>query len=85
MHSESEQAVVEPAEGSGAYVRCMEELSGGNNEFLRGKARMEKTLSQYNKDGQYALYTDLKTEQIRELSDQLSQLSELLSQTAKIL
>ncbi|GEM_PF-62291 len=47
--------------------------------------KMENTLSQYNKDGQYALYTDLKTEQIRELSDQLSQLSELMSQTAKIL
>ncbi|OWA36299.1 EfeM/EfeO family lipoprotein [Saccharibacillus sp. O16] len=47
--------------------------------------KMENTLSQYNKDGHYALYTDLKTEQIRELSDQLSQLSELMSQTAKIL
>ncbi|OWR32111.1 EfeM/EfeO family lipoprotein [Saccharibacillus sp. O23] len=47
--------------------------------------KMENTLSQYNKDGQYALYTDLTTEQIRELSDQLSQLSELMSQTAKIL
>lgn len=77
-------------EGSKAvYFAIIPALNDGHRE-LAGQLdqqfqTMEKTLSQYNKDGQYALYTDLKNEQIRELSDQLSRLSELMSQTAKIL
>ncbi|WP_051507077.1 iron uptake system protein EfeO [Saccharibacillus sacchari] len=77
-------------EGSKAvYFAIIPALNDGHQELAdqldQQFQTMEKTLSQYNKDGQYALYTDLKTEQIRELSDQLSQLSELMSQTAKIL
>ncbi|MWJ32975.1 Efem/EfeO family lipoprotein [Saccharibacillus sp. WB 17] len=77
-------------EGSKAvYFAMIPALNDGHRELadqLDQQFRtMEETLAQYNKDGSYALYTDLKTEQIRELSDQLSQLSELMSQTAKIL
>jgi len=46
---------------------------------------MEQKLMNYQKDGQYVQYDKLTTEQIRELSDQLSQLSTLMTQTASIL
>ncbi|WP_230632551.1 iron uptake system protein EfeO [Paenibacillus athensensis] len=46
---------------------------------------MEQKLMTYQKDGQYVTYDKLTTEQIRELSDQLSQLSTLMTQTASIL
>ncbi|SFB41564.1 iron uptake system component EfeO [Cohnella sp. OV330] len=46
---------------------------------------MEKALSAFIKDGQYVAYTELTTDQIREISDRLSALSELMSQTAAIL
>lgn len=77
-------------EGSKAvYFAMIPALNDGHQELAdqldKQFQTMETTLAQYNKDGQYTLYTDLKTEQIRELSDQLSQLSELMSQTAKIL
>lgn len=77
-------------EGSKAvYFAIIPALNDGHQELAdqldKQFQTMETTLAQYNKDGQYALYTDLETEQIRELSDQLSQLSELMSQTAKIL
>lgn len=46
---------------------------------------MEKALSGFVKDGQYVVYTELTTDQIRDISDRLSALSELMSQTAAIL
>ncbi len=46
LHSESEQAVVKQADALCAYLKCLEELSAGNNEFLLAKARLEKTLAQ---------------------------------------
>lgn len=46
---------------------------------------METTLSGYVKDGQYVSYTELTTDQIRKISDELSELSNLMSQTAAIL
>ncbi|ERM08954.1 5'-nucleotidase [Pantoea agglomerans Tx10] len=45
LHSEEEQAVVKQADALCAYVKCLEELSAGNNEFLLAKARLEKTLA----------------------------------------
>lgn len=42
LHSEDEQAVVKQADALCAYVKCLEELSAGNNEFLLAKARLEK-------------------------------------------
>jgi len=46
---------------------------------------LEKTLSGHQTNGQYVAYDKLTTEQIREISDQISQLSNLMSQTASIL
>ncbi len=42
LHSEDEKAVVKQADALCAYVKCLEELSAGNNEFLLAKARLEK-------------------------------------------
>lgn len=44
--SEEEQAIVKQADALCAYLKCLEELSAGNNEFLLAKARLEKTLQQ---------------------------------------
>ena len=46
---------------------------------------LEQTLRGYQTNGIYVAYDQLSTEQIRELSDQISQLSNLMSQTASIL
>ena len=40
-----QQAVGTPADALCSYVKCLEELSAGNNEFLLAKARLEKTLA----------------------------------------
>ncbi|WP_040950595.1 iron uptake system protein EfeO [Gorillibacterium massiliense] len=45
---------------------------------------MEETLLKYQENGKYVAYDKLTTEQIREISEQLSQLSNLMSQTASI-
>lgn len=45
----------------------------------------EDLLRGHQKDGQYVTYDKLSTEQIRQISDQLSQLSTLMTQTASIL
>ncbi|ACS86331.1 MULTISPECIES: 5'-deoxynucleotidase [Musicola] len=44
--SEEEQAIVKQADALCAYLKCLEELSAGNNEFLPAKGRLEKTLQQ---------------------------------------
>ncbi|EGO0003913.1 5'-deoxynucleotidase [Salmonella enterica] len=42
--SEEEQAIVKQADALCAYLKCLEELSAGNNEFGLAKTRLEKTL-----------------------------------------
>ncbi|MDN0125093.1 5'-deoxynucleotidase [Yersinia aleksiciae] len=44
-YSEEEKALVKQADALCAYLKCLEELSAGNNEFIQAKARLEKTLS----------------------------------------
>ncbi|MFG1174212.1 5'-deoxynucleotidase [Erwiniaceae bacterium CAU 1747] len=46
QHSEAETAIVKQADALCAYLKCLEELSAGNNEFLLAKTRLEKTLAQ---------------------------------------
>ncbi|CCP03796.1 UPF0207 protein yfbR [Erwinia amylovora Ea644] len=46
QHSEAETAIVKQADALCAYLKCLEELFAGNNEFLLAKARLEKTLAQ---------------------------------------
>lgn len=45
-YSEEEKAVVKQADALCAYLKCLEELSAGNNEFLLAKSRLEKTLAE---------------------------------------
>lgn len=47
--------------------------------------KIEQSLLAYQKNGEYVTYDTLTTEQIREISDELSVLSTLMSQTASIL
>jgi 5'-deoxynucleotidase len=44
-YSEEEKILVKQADALCAYLKCLEELSAGNNEFIQAKARLEKTLS----------------------------------------
>ncbi|MGV3346026.1 5'-deoxynucleotidase [Enterobacteriaceae bacterium LUAb1] len=46
LHSEEEAAIVKQADALCAYLKCLEELSAGNNEFRQAKARLEKTLTE---------------------------------------
>lgn len=43
-YTEGEKLVVKQADALCAYLKCLEELSAGNNEFKLAKARLEKTL-----------------------------------------
>ena len=43
-YSEEEKSIVKQADALCAYLKCLEELSAGNNEFLLAKGRLEKTL-----------------------------------------
>ena len=43
--SDEERAIVKQADALCAYLKCLEELSAGNNEFLLAKSRLEKTLA----------------------------------------
>jgi 5'-deoxynucleotidase len=36
--------IVKQADALCAYLKCLEELSAGNNEFMLAKSRLEKTL-----------------------------------------
>ncbi|ENG7700325.1 5'-deoxynucleotidase [Citrobacter freundii] len=42
--SEEARSIVKQADALCAYLKCLEELSAGNNEFLLAKTRLEKTL-----------------------------------------
>lgn len=44
-YSEEEKSLVKQADALCAYLKCLEELSAGNNEFIQAKARLEKTLA----------------------------------------
>ncbi len=44
-YSEEEKALVKQADALCAYLKCLEELSAGNNEFIQAKARLENTLA----------------------------------------
>ncbi|CNF94739.1 5'-deoxynucleotidase [Yersinia intermedia] len=44
-YSEEEKVLVKQADALCAYLKCLEELSAGNNEFIQAKARLEKTLA----------------------------------------
>ncbi|KZC70259.1 5'-deoxynucleotidase [Yersinia pestis] len=44
-YSEEEKALVKQADALCAYLKCLEELSAGNNEFIQAKTRLEKTLA----------------------------------------
>ncbi|MFC0179798.1 5'-deoxynucleotidase [Thorsellia kenyensis] len=45
---ESTKIIVKQADTLCAYLKCLEELSAGNNEFLLAKTRLEKTLAKDN-------------------------------------
>ena len=44
QYTEDEKSLVKQADALCAYLKCLEELSAGNNEFLLAKTRLEKTL-----------------------------------------
>ncbi|UQY43015.1 5'-deoxynucleotidase [Erwinia sp. PK3-005] len=44
QQSEAETAILKQADALCAYLKCLEELSAGNNEFRRALARLEETL-----------------------------------------
>ncbi len=45
QHSAEETSLVKQADALCAYLKCLEELSAGNNEFRLAKVRLEKTLN----------------------------------------
>ena len=60
-YSEEEKSLVKQADALCAYLKCLEELSAGNNEFLLAKGRLEKTLeSPQRRDG--LLYAGVRPE-----------------------
>ncbi|MGL4485465.1 MAG: 5'-deoxynucleotidase [Yersinia sp. (in: enterobacteria)] len=44
-YSEEEKTLVKQADILCAYLKCLEELSAGNHEFIQAKVRLEKNLS----------------------------------------
>ncbi|MBJ3814406.1 5'-deoxynucleotidase [Shimwellia pseudoproteus] len=48
--SEEEKALVKQADALCAYLKCLEELAAGNNEFRLAKTRLEKTLAARRSD-----------------------------------
>jgi 5'-deoxynucleotidase len=49
-YTEDEKSLVKQADALCAYLKCLEELSAGNNEFLLAKTRLEKTLEARRSD-----------------------------------
>ncbi|TKI04753.1 5'-deoxynucleotidase [Martelella alba] len=45
-YSEEEKSLVKQADALCAYLKCLEEIAAGNNEFTPAMARLEKTLAQ---------------------------------------
>lgn len=53
-YSHEDKSLVKQADALCAYLKCLEELSAGNNEFLLAKSRLEKTLaSRHSKEMDY--------------------------------
>lgn len=50
QYSDDEKSVVKQADALCAYLKCLEELSAGNNEFVLAKSRLEKTLADRRSD-----------------------------------
>ena len=50
QQSATEIAILKQADALCAYLKCLEEISAGNNEFRRALARLEKTLAQRRSD-----------------------------------
>lgn len=50
LHSDDETSLVKQADALCAYLKCLEELSAGNNEFVLAKSRLEKTLESRRSD-----------------------------------
>lgn len=50
QYSADEKSIVKQADTLCAYLKCLEELSAGNNEFFLAKTRLEKTLAERHSD-----------------------------------
>jgi len=50
QYSHDEKSIVKQADTLCAYLKCLEELSAGNNEFSLAKTRLEKTLAERHSD-----------------------------------
>ncbi|ACQ67855.1 5'-deoxynucleotidase [Candidatus Williamhamiltonella defendens] len=46
--TEEEKMLIKQADSLCAYIKCLEELSAGNNEFIQAKKRLEKKLKMIN-------------------------------------
>lgn len=47
-YNDEEKKMIKQADTLCAYLKCLEELSAGNNEFKSAKIRLEKNLCAYN-------------------------------------
>lgn len=52
-YSEEEQSIVKQADALCAYLKCLEELSAGNNEFLLAKGRLKDFASRRSAEMDY--------------------------------
>lgn len=59
--SEEEQAIVKQADALCAYLKCLEELSAGNNEFGLAKTRLEKNAGITSQPGDGLFYGGIRT------------------------
>lgn len=59
-YSEEEQSIVKQADALCAYLKCLEELSAGNNEFLLAKGRLEKTTASRRSAEDGLLYASVR-------------------------
>lgn len=59
-YSEEEKSIVKQADALCAYLKCLEELSAGNNEFLLAKTRLEKNAGVTPQPGDGLLYGSLR-------------------------
>jgi len=84
------QANLEGAQVAFGVVRDLATAKGGNGKNVVAKldtefATVAKTLAQYKSGDGFVSYTELSTEQVKELSDQVNALSEPLSMLTSII
>jgi iron uptake system component EfeO len=84
------QANLEGAQVAYGVVRDIAEQKGSNGKDVVAKldgefTTIEKTLAQYRSGDGFVSYTELSTEQVKELSDQVNALSEPLSHLTSII